>query len=235
MNKRSRAGFTLIEVALAVTILVFIVGIAYRAITQVLVTKTLIDDERSGRSVAQVFFMRFVRELQLAYNQAGLLPPRDEKSTENALPSRINLIGEPGESGKWGRFDKIRFLAAEGGQYLPDGGGHSGVVQLEYRTELDPEATDEKDRRVLVREETPYIFPVNRAYAQSMIFPISEQIVRFELRYYDADNESWSDDWGKEGKVKLPGLVEVALGILTPRGEVQNYRTVVALNRGESE
>lgn len=227
-------GFTLIEVIVAITILTFIVGIAYRAITQMLNTKVLVEDDRAGRGVAQAFLSRFVRELQLVYDQAGLLPERDDQGGQ-VSPTRINLIGEPGEDGKFGRFDRIRFLAAEGGQYLPDGGGHSGVVQIEYRVELDPESREERDRRILVRDEVPYIFPIKSAFNKAMIFPLTDRLVRFQLRYYDPNNEAWTDDWGKEGRVKLPGMVEVSLGVLTPRGEVQLYRTAVALSRGESE
>jgi prepilin-type N-terminal cleavage/methylation domain-containing protein len=233
-TRRSKGGFTLIEVIVAVTILTFIVGIAYRSITQMLTTKTIIEDERAGRRVAQAFFSRFIREVQLVYDQAGLLPERSDADGQ-VSPSRINLIGEPGEDGKYGRFDRIRFLAAEGGQYLPDGGRHSGVVQLEYRVERDPEERDEADRRVLVRDEVPYIFPIKTAFGQSMIFPITDRIVRFQLRYFDPNNESWSDDWGKEGRVKLPGMLEISLGIMTPRGDIQSFRTVVSLTRGEAE
>lgn len=233
-SNQSRRGFTLIEVIVAVTILTFIVGIAYRSITQMLTTKTIVEDDRAGRKIAQAFLSRFIREIQLVYDQAGILPERTDPDGQ-VSPTRINLIGEPGEEGKYGRFDRIRFLAAEGGQYLPDGGGHSGVVQLEYRVERDPEVKDEADRRVLVRDEIPYIFPIKSAFQQSMIFPITDRLARFQLRYFDASNESWSDDWGKEGRVKLPGMVEISLGIITPRGDIQSFRTVVSLTRGESE
>ena len=38
-------------------------------------------------------------------------------------------------------------MALEGGQYLPDGGTHSGVVQITYRVDKDPEARSGEEPR----------------------------------------------------------------------------------------
>lgn len=228
--KTSR-GFTLIELLLAITILAMIMGVAYSALGEVVRAKRLLDDSRDSRSMCDAILQRFTRELQLAYNgPEGLLPPRDK--TDEPLNSRIKLIGEKNEE-RGERADRITFLASEGGQYIPDGGTHSGLVQITYRVERDPDNSDKDAPLYLVREEVPYTRPFDKAYEKAMIFPITKQLVSLSFRYYDLEKTEWREDWGTLPQIGLPAMIEFSAAVRSPEGRIEIVTTAVALRASQ--
>ena len=224
--KASR-GFTLIELLLAITILAMIMGVAYSALSEVVRAKRLLDDSRDSRAMTDAILQRFTRELQLAYNgPEGLLPPRDK--LEEPLNSRIKLIGEKGDQGGKSAA-RITFLASEGGQYVPDGGTHSGLVQITYRVEKDPDDSGKDGALYLVREEVPYTRPFDKAYEKAMIFPITKQLESLSFRFYDLEKAQWRDDWGTLPQVGLPAMIEFSAAVRSPEGRIETVTTAVAL------
>lgn len=92
--KRDSAGFTLIEIVIAVSILAAIVGVAYGSLTSIMRSKKLLDEERDLRAVANSVLTRMTRELQLAYSGVPLMPPRNQLNKRYS--SKVNLIGTSG-------------------------------------------------------------------------------------------------------------------------------------------
>ena len=223
---KESSGFTLIEIILAITILAFIFVITYSALTAIITTKKALDDSRDVTTVASSVLTRLGRELQLAYAQSPLMPPRDR--LDQFAPPRINLRGESKllDSGKHG--DSLTFLALEGGQYLPDGGTHSGLVQITYRIEHDPE-NPKADTYSLVREETPYTRPFDKAYQKSMIFPITDSLISLHFRYFSFDAQEWSTTWGDDKNNGLPSIIALTVVLRSPNGKNEEYSTSVAL------
>lgn len=235
-NRRSgnkfTSGFTFIEVVLAISILAIIMSVAYSALSQIIRTKKILDDTRDAKVVADSVLTRLTRELQLAYSDAPLLPPREKQ--DQPFSPRINLIGEAKDLNNDESGDSITFLALEGGQYVGDRSTRPGIVQITYRVEPDPEAREEKDRTYyLVRDETPYLSKAEDAYKQSMIFPITKRLVSFKVRYFDKTADEWSSTWGAPPKVKLPGIVRFTIKIKSPNGVLQEYTTAVALRAAQ--
>ena len=226
MAKRS-SGFTLIEVIIAVAILGVLMTIIYSTLNQVIKAKILLDDRRDGTFIANAVLNRVSREIQMAFSGVPLLPRPDEAEGK-PLPSTINLIGEEKQLAGGAHGDSIRFVALEAGQYLPDGGTHSGLVQIMYRVEKDPDAQDEK-RHLLIREETPLIRPNEEAFSRMMIFPITKDLVSFKLRYYDQEEEAWRSSWGDDEHNRLPEMVEFTIEVASPQGNVQSFTSAVAL------
>lgn len=227
--KNSNHGFTLIEIVIAISILAVILSVTYSALTQIIRSKNVLDDRRDLNIMAHSVIQRVSKELQHAYSGIGLLP-RPNESNDKSLPSNINLIGETKQLANRKRGDSIRFIALEAGQYLPDGGTHSGLVQIMYRVEEDPENKNlDPPRYVLVREETPVIRPNEKAFAKMMIFPITEDLVSLSIRYYDGEELEWANNWGKEKRVKLPVQVELTMELASPRGEIHKFVTAVPL------
>lgn len=221
------AGFTMVEIVLALTLLVMIVGVAYSALSQIMRGKKLLDDSRDISLLASSVLTRMSRELQLAYAGAPLL--QDEEANEEQLSSRTFLLGTP-ERLKEGRGDSVTFVALEGGQYLPDGGTHSGLVQITYRVEEPPERSEtEPATYYLVRDEIPYIRPIKDAMKKRMTFPVTQELVNLKIQYYDPDEEEWVDKWGTRTRVRLPIMARITLRLRSPRGKVQTYATAVAL------
>jgi hypothetical protein len=118
----------------------------------------------------------------------------------------------------------------EGGQYLPDGGAHSGIVQISYRVEKDPDQQNGPNSTYyLIRQETPYIRPFDKAYQKTMIFPITRDLVSLEFRYLDKEDGGWSNDWGKDTRINLPRLIHFSLQLRSPRGTIETFATTVPM------
>jgi hypothetical protein len=166
------------------------------------------------------------RELQLAFAGIPLMPPQEDLKAR--LPTKICLVGEHEKLSDDRAKDKITFLAMEGGQYLPDGGAHSGVVQVTYRVEEDPDSTSSENRTYyLIRDEIPYTRPFEKAYERRMTFPITKNLISLKFRYLSRDDKGWSDEWGKDELANLPRLVYFELQLRSPKGRILSYGTTV--------
>ena len=231
MKKSSKQqGFTLIEIVIAISLLGIIMLSGYGALSQLIRSKFAIEDQADLRRMTGSVIVRMSRELQLANRQESLLPPRE--NIKKLYPSTISLIGETKQLSNNERGDSITFLAMEGGQYLPDGGTHSGLVQIRYRVEENPEQTDvsnEQKTYLLIRDETPKQKPYDEAYKKTMTFPLTDQLLSFRIRYFDQKEEVWRDTWGEGEQIRLPRLLEFSLTLRSPRGRVETHSSVIAL------
>jgi prepilin-type N-terminal cleavage/methylation domain-containing protein len=227
--KRGEAkGFTLIEITIAVAILGTMLFVGYSALSNISWGKKTLDDDRELRLVAQSVVTRLARELQLSFGQIPLLPPED--NLQKPYPARVVFIGTPGTGESEAPADSITFMALEGGQYLPDGGRHSGVVQVTYRLVADPNDPRGKGAPLnLVRQETPHIRPPQKAYSKTMTFPITNAATALQFRFYDDNTGTWVDSWGKDGREGLPRLVQVALTLNSPGGKTERFMMIVAI------
>ena len=224
-------GFTLIEVVIAIGILSILLSIGYTALRNILRSKELLDDGRDIRLVSDSVLLRITRELQLAYDRdMGRLPSCQEKDPP-PLPAADSFRGEPGRNGPDQlRADSVTFLALEGGQYLPDGGGHSGVVQIRYYiAPTPPDDPSGGGPYTLVREGIPYLKPFKRACERAVIFPISNRIRSLELSYYDAKNDTWTDSWIYPERDHLPAVVRFTATFQTTAGKISSFTTSVPL------
>ncbi len=220
-------AFTLIEIVISLAILSIVVGITYSALNNIVLTKEILDDRRDSDRIAGAIINRISRELQLAFSGIPLLiHPDTEKQTQ--LSSKINLVGIQGTLSNGEPGDLISFVALEGGQYLPDGGAHSGVVQITYRVAEDPEDPDSKTF-YLVREEVPVMKPEEKAKEKLMVFPITKELLGLRFRYFDRENNEWATSWGSDNHLKLPSMVELQFKVMSPKGAVDTFTTAVAL------
>ncbi len=234
-SPRKDHGFTFFELILALAIAMVMLAIAYQSLVSMMQGKVVLDDQRETRAIANSVIDRISRELQLAYAGASLLPPCDGTSGQTIGKNTV-LIGESSElvSGEPG--DSIQFMALEGGQYVPDGQGHGGLVQISYRVAIDPEREKTGGTGyLLVRQELPNIRPVERACEQRMVFPITTAITSLMFEYYDLNADAWVRNWGKDGKSKLPAMVKFTISIRSPRGKVETYTTAVALRASATD
>jgi type II secretory pathway pseudopilin PulG len=241
----SQAGITLLELVLAISILVIIMALNYSILKGVVQAKNIIDDKRDGMFIANSVLTRLARELQMATEGRALLPScasltggaQQQQQQPNGAPSspsepRRVLVGEYGALGQDSRNDTLTFLAKEAGQYIPDGGTHSGIVQITYRVEQDPEARPDKSEvktYLLVRDEVPYQRPPEKACANAIRFPITKDLVSLSFKYYDKKSKAWSDTWNENRSVRLPTIIQFTVTLKTPAGELESYTSSIAL------
>lgn len=227
----SEDAFTLIEVVMAIAILAIIVSIAYSSLSRILITKKELDDERDLSMVSTSVLNRMTRELQLATDKEKLMPPRgnlDQKYSED-----VDMIGEQGSIGQGNSSDKITFLANDGGQYVRDGLTHSGIVQISYRVEEDPDHdsfSDDEKRFLLIRDETPFSRNYEKAYQKIMTFPVTKDLVSLQFLYFDG--EEWSREWTQEQK-SLPRLIKFIVKLMSPAGKIHTFGTIVPVGATE--
>lgn len=222
------AGFTLIEIVLAVALLSMMLVVSYAAVDAISNSKRLLDQERETRAIIDGVLNRLTRELQVALQNEMLLPPQG--STSGMVPSDLVFQGESKERGGI-RADALRFMSSAGKQYLPGALAQANIVQITYRLMPPAEGEERGPQQVLVREEVPKIRPIEKAYERALIFPVSEAVVSFAARYYSADDGQWSSSWGASGGQGLPSLVEITLVIEPPGGIRRTVTTAVAVRR----
>lgn len=223
-------GFTLLEIVISIALLAIVLSIAYGALSNIIRSKQALEDGRDARTIANAILNRFTRELQLAHAGTKILPPRG--NTKADVPPKQYLVGESDTLANGENGDSIRFVAMEGGQYLPDGGTHSGLVQIGYRIEEDPDQEQGRDASYfLIRDETPHSRPFDDAYKKTMTFPISNQIVGMRFSYYDAEEDAWHSDWGNEERTGLPTIVKFIVQVRSKRDNIETYSTWVPLER----
>jgi type II secretion system protein J len=224
-------GFTLIEITIAVTILGVLLFAGYSALSNISWGKKIVDDKRELRLIAAGVIHRLTRELQLGFGQIPLLPPRD--NLDKPYPPKIVFLAESSTLDTGAPGDSITFMTLEGGQYLPDGGRHSGVVQVTYR--LDREEGVSSGPYHLVREETPHIRPPKKAYSKTMIFPITNAMTSLDFSFYDDVNSTWVETWGTEGTDGLPRLVKIRFTVRSALGDERAFGTIVAIRSAARE
>lgn len=243
-DSASQRGLTLLELILSVSILSVIILLNYSLLRGVIRAKTIIDDKRDGMFIANSVLTRLARELQLTTASRPLLPscgtlsqaPNGSQGSSGSSGAvntpRLVLVGEPGKTGQGVPNDTLTFLAKEGGQYIPDGGTHSGIVQITYRVEPDPDQSSLSSERktfLLIRDETPYQRPPTRACKNAIRFPITKDLVSLRFKYFDGKTKEWSDTWTDTKSVRLPSLIQFSLTLKTPAGELETYTSAVAL------
>lgn len=233
-----RTGFTLVEVVFAISLLALIMSLAYGMLTQIMRSKKMLDDGRDSSIAASAILNRLNRELQAYAGGSGAGGSSSDPSKPvlwcgGEAPAGYSkntcLVGQQKKLGSR-EADRITFVAAEAGQYVPGSRMHSGTVQITYRVEHDPErARGEEESYYLVRDEIPYIEPADKACERIMTFPVAKNIVSLAISYYNSDLQKWVGEWGHaDSGTGLPQIIKISLKIRSPQGRIESYTTAVA-------
>ncbi len=218
MSPRTRAGFTLLEVVVALGILALIASLTFSTIASALNTRDMLEADDAVNQSARIAMARIRRDLSLAYLT---------KNTSAVNTYRTLFVGQNSDP------DRVWF-ASLAHQRLYRGARESDQTEVTYWTEDDP---DTRGAKVLLRREAPRID--QEPERDGAIAPLAYDVVSFDLRYLDSQTAEWKDEWdttGVDTPNRLPRAVQVALVLLAPDPEDEEktiertYLTTVMLD-----
>lgn len=214
-------GLTLVEVIFALAILSFMVSVNYKILTGVIKSRQLIDDRREGMYIANSVLNRLSREIQLAVKRPLAPPPGTPNgaAAPGAGPQPV-LLGQSGIDGT-----TLTFQAKDAGQHIPDGGTHSGIVQIKYSVKEDTEQKwTTNGNLLLVREEFPNIkTPAGAPPSKPLVFPITYNLKALSFRFFDSRTNEWTEEWVGQNATRLPKIIEFTITLRSPAGKETSY------------
>ncbi len=206
---RRQAGFTLLEVLLAMTILMFISITVWGTFSRTVATKRRLELAQERIHVARVAMMRITRELEMAYLS----------NHENTLVQERRTMFVAASKGD---FDELRFSWFGKQRLRADvSEGDTGLVI--YYTERDPD-----DPRVmnLMRRETRRLQALDPMSLRADTYVLCPNVTRLKFSFFDARMREWRDAWNTMGNDQLdylPTHVRVALTIRDERDRDVTY------------
>ncbi len=209
---RSRAaGFTLIEVMLALAILGFVTAIMWGSFSQTATNKKAIEAAQDRTHTVRVALLRMVREIEMAYLSTSENTALSERRTFLVGSSRSDVDELPFSSFA---HQRLRAGLAEGDTSL-----------ISYYGERDPD-----DRRVLnlMRRETRRLQAENPSTIAGEAYILCPDVSRLKIQYYDHKLKEWVNEWSTlnaSGNQYLPTHVRLTLTVLDERGQEVSYTT----------
>jgi general secretion pathway protein J len=205
------AGFTLIEVMLALAILGFVTTIMWGAFNQTITNKRAIETAQERTHTVRVALMRMAREIEMGYLSA---------SENTALSDRRTfLVGS-----SHGDIDELSF-SSFAHQRLRAGLAEGDTSVINYFGERDPD-----DRRALnlMRRETRRLQAENPSNITGEAYVLCPDVSRLKFSYYDYKLKEWVNDWSTlnaSGPQYLPAHVRITLTVVDERGQEVSYST----------
>lgn len=195
---RRRAGFTLLEIIIALAVLAIIATLAFTAMAGAVATRDLLEAQEALDRQARTALARLRRDLSLAW-----LTPQ----TQAVNTFRTVFVGHDDSP------DRVWF-ATLAHQRLHRDSRESDQTEITLWCEPDPQ---NREAFVLLRREAPRID--ERPEEGGAILPMAYGVTTFELRYLDPTTNEWRQDWdttGTETPNRLPRAVQVVLTLLGP-------------------
>ena len=206
-----QAGFTLIEVMLALAILAFITTIMWGAFTQTANDKRALEAAQDRLHTVRVALMRMSRELEMAYLS---------ESENTALPNPRTFLS----SSSHRDVDELSF-SSFAHQRLRAGLAEADTTVITYYGEPDPD-----DRRItnLMRRETKRLQAEDPKTIAGESYVLCPDVVRVKFDFYDHKKKEWESEWSTlnaSGTPYLPTHVRITLTVLDERGHEVTYST----------
>jgi general secretion pathway protein J len=218
-RRPAAAGFTLIEVMLALAILTFITAMMWGSFSQTVTDKRAVQSAQERTHTVRVALTRMARELEMAYLSYN----------ENTAISerRTFLIGS-----SHGDVDELQF-SSFAHQRLRAGLAEGDTALISYFGERDPD-----DRRVLnlMRRETRRLQAENPSTLLGESYILCPDVSRVKFAYYDQTLKQWVNDWSTlnaSGQQFLPAHVRITLTVFDERGQEVSYSTDARLRMSE--
>jgi general secretion pathway protein J len=183
--KRTAAGFTLIEVLVALTVATIVLGAVYGIFAGISTAKEQLDREAEGFHQARVLFGRLSREIRSAY-----------------------FIGNRQDTLFRGGLDDNRhfFLDLTTTITSPTLPLAAGISRVRYEMRNDPDIAP--TLLLLVRQEWA-LLPGGEA--GKMESRLTSGVHAFRLRFFDGN--AWQEEWDTKISGRLPQMIELYVEI----------------------
>jgi len=209
--RRSSAGFTMVELMIAMAIFAFITTLMWGSFSQTASTKRAIQNEQERAHTVRVALMRMARELEMAYLSDNENTAISRRRTFFAASSRAAV-------------DEVTF-ASFAHQRLRAGAAEGDSTLISYFGETDPD-----DRRVLnlMRRETRRLQAEDPSTLLGEAYILCPDVTRVKFAFYDHRKKEWQTDWttlDASGTPYLPAHVRITLTVIDERGKEVSYST----------
>ena len=206
------AGFTLIEVMIAVTILAGMALAMFLATTQILNTKDTVEERDEANHSVSFAMNRMAEDLSSAY----IIKSMDMLGTK--------FEGEVAFKGKEDRLDFVNFNHIR----FIQGAKESDSEEVGYFLAPDP---DDPDLRRLMRRESVVVDKDPETGGQA--FPMLNGVKNMRFQYLPSDNDEFKSVWDTtsiEANGRLPRAVKIVLEVKLPQEEeVRTFTTLVPI------
>jgi general secretion pathway protein J len=209
---RSQAGFTLIEVMLAMAILAFLTSIMWGSFSKMAADKKALEASQERSHTVRVALMRMSREIEMAYLSDNQDP---------SLPYKPTLMVGTSQAA----VDELSF-SAFAHQRLRGGLAESDTSVITYYGARDPD-----DPRVtnLMRKETRRLQAEDPATLPGESYILCPNVASVKYSYYDgrSSKREWQKEWNTNtvGSTFLPTHVRITLTVIDERGREVAYAT----------
>ncbi len=223
-NLHPAAGFTMIEILVAITILTVMVGIVYGAFVSVANTAEIARTSAEELRFRQYLWRHFSTHLVAVYSDSAFERPE------------FQFLGESAE-GLLGEADSLRFCTSLpmsgpkslpgvvkvityeiGDAYAPE--GESGLEEMAIDEQLEEEGSGQY---LIIREEPLVLEGVAMGGdidgdmggdldLEQMEDEVIEQRIpvgSLDFEFYNPDTEEWDEDWDSTADARLPWAIRV--------------------------
>ena len=224
MRERShaRAGFTLLEVMMALVITGLVLAMVYSSFTAVMETRERVTAATDTNMTARLLLSRMVREIESAFivQRGEDAPPESRYTHFDGDQNEIDGMAAD-------RISFTTFAHTKRGMNADE--SDQGVIS--YESELFPSDDGSEDTLAIIRREWRRVAPAGETQTyQPVPIPIAEGIEGFRLRFLE-EGGNWVTRWDSTDLRTLdalPAAVEITLSLADGLGGVKEYLTVAS-------
>ncbi|MFQ5459120.1 MAG: type II secretion system protein GspJ, partial [Myxococcota bacterium] len=211
------AGFTLIEVMVALVITSLVLGMVYSSFSAVMETRERVAASAHMNMTARLVLSRMAREIESAFivQRAEDAPPESRYTIFEGSQEEINGLAAD-------RISFTSFAHTKRGMNADE--SDQSVISYACEVFLDDEGKEEQ--LALMRREWRRIPPPGETQIQEPVaIPIAEGIAGFRLRFMP-DGGEWEEEWNAADVRTidaLPVAVEITLSLEDGLGGVKAF------------
>ncbi len=216
-----RAGFTLLEVMMALVITGLVLTMVYSSFSAVMETRERVTAATDTNMTARLVLSRMAREIESAFivQRAQDSPPESRYTHFEGGQDEIDGLAA----------DRISFTTfAHTKRGVDADESDQGIIS--YEGGLFPSDDGGEDTLALIRREWRRVAPAGETQTYKPVpLPIAEGIEGFRLRFLEEGGD-WVTEWNSTDLRTLdtlPAAVEITLSLADGLGGVKEYLTVV--------